>query len=147
MRLVSSLFALSLALAAPAFADPVAVAEARIAFYKSLGGQMKALSGVAKDYDAAKATEEAAKLAEILKTDMAPLYVAGTSTADIPGKTRALPEIWTDAAGSAAKGKAFQEAAAELIAVAGTGEEAFGAAMGKLGGTCKACHDTYRAPE
>ena len=39
------------------------------------------------------------------------------------------------------------QAAASLQQVAATGQEALGPAVGQLGGACKACHDTYRAPE
>ena len=52
------------------------------------------------------------------------------------------------AALTATRDERMREAAAELIAVANAGDEAaFGPAFGKLGGTCKACHDSYRIPE
>ena len=76
---------------------------------------------------------------------MAPLFPAGTSSTDLPGQTEAKAAIWTNMADFGAKGKAMNDAGAEVIAAANAGDAtAFGAALQKLGGTCKACHDDYR---
>ena len=61
--------------------------------------------------------------------------------------TRALPAIWENQADLGAKWSALGEAAKGLQAAAGTDAAAIGAALGAVGGTCKACHDAYRAPE
>jgi len=71
----------------------------------------------------------------------------GTSNADLPGKTRALPAIWENLAAFQEKGMAYRDAVVALNTVAGTGAEALAPAVGKLGGTCKACHDDYRAKD
>ncbi|PTE15889.1 c-type cytochrome [Pseudogemmobacter blasticus] len=129
-------------------ADPMATITARQDYYKSLGGVMKPMAGLAKSFDAEAAKAEAAKLEAILATDVAPLFAPGTSDAEFPGKTRAMAKIWENGEDVGAKGKAMHEAGAEVIAAANAGDAAaFGAAFGKLGGTCKSCHDAYRVPE
>ena len=62
------------------------------------------------------------------------------------GKTGAKPEIWQNQRDFAAKLVAFQRAAAAFNASAASGD--MGAAKARyadLGGTCKACHDSYRS--
>lgn len=131
-----------------AAADPMATVEARQAYFKSLGGAMKAMGPLTKSFDAEAATAEATKLKAILATDSAPLFAPGSSDADLPGKTRAMAKIWDNMDDFGAKGKAMHDAGAALIAAAEAGDgKAFAAAYGQLGGTCKACHDAYRVPE
>jgi cytochrome c556 len=57
-------------------------------------------------------------------------------------KTNAKPEIWTDAAGFEAAGKAWYDAAVKLRAA--TDEASFKAAFPAVGGGCKGCHEKYR---
>ncbi|SOB93018.1 cytochrome c556 [Rhodobacter sp. JA431] len=138
----------ALVLGTAAYADGMETVKARHAYFKSLGGAMKAMSGVAKSYDAEAAKAEAAKLAAILETDAGPLFAPGTSADDFPGESEAKASIWENMDDFGAKAKAMHVAGAELIAAADTGEAAaFGAALKTLGGTCKACHDDYRVPE
>jgi len=128
--------------------DTAAVLDAREAYFKSLGKSMKAMMGLAKAFDPAAAKAEAATLEKILATDAAPLFPAGTSSTDLPGQTEAKASIWANMDDFGAKGKAMHDAGAEVIAAANAGNsEAFGAALMKMGGACKACHDLYREEE
>jgi cytochrome c556 len=62
------------------------------------------------------------------------------------GKTGAKPEIWQKPQDFAAKLHAFQAAARAFNAAARSGDmAAIKARYGDLGGTCKACHDSYRS--
>ena len=62
------------------------------------------------------------------------------------GKTGAKPEIWANPKDFAAKLRNFQAATASFNAAAKAGDvNAIKARFSDLGGTCKACHDTYRA--
>ena len=62
------------------------------------------------------------------------------------GKTGAKPEIWQKPADFAAKTRDFQAASRELHQAAVRGDmAAVKTSYGKLGGTCKACHDAYRS--
>lgn len=75
------------------------------------------------------------------------LFVPGTSNADLPGATRALPAIWQNRDRFARLNSAWQEQARALLAASDQGQEAFNAELLKLGQTCKACHDDFRAKD
>ena len=60
-------------------------------------------------------------------------------------KTRAAPEIWTDAAGFEAAGGAFYAAALKLQAA--TDEASFKAAFPAFGAGCQGCHEKFRSAE
>lgn len=144
----SILAALIVALPAVAFAGPVEdTIAARKGFYKLLGANMGILAGMAKgsvDYDASSAQTAADNIVTLTTYNLGHLFVPGTSSAEAEG-TRALPVIWEDFPGVGAKGAALGEAALGMQAVAGAGKDEMVAALGTLGGTCKACHDNYRA--
>lgn len=73
-------------------------------------------------------------------------FPAGTGP-DV-AKTRAKPEIWQNAADFAAKLRNFQAAAQSFDAAArGNDVAAINSKFADLDGTCKACHDKYRAEE
>jgi cytochrome c556 len=62
------------------------------------------------------------------------------------GKTGAKPEIWRKPRDFAAKLRSFQAAAQAFNAAARSGDlTAIKGRYGDLGGTCKACHDSYRS--
>lgn len=62
------------------------------------------------------------------------------------GKTRAKPAIWENPDDFAEKLTAFRTEAAALAVAAKTGDQATATAQfKKTGGTCKACHDNYKA--
>ena len=62
------------------------------------------------------------------------------------GKTGAKPEIWQKPQDFAAKLRGFQAAAQAFNAAARSGDmNAIKARYADLGGSCKACHDPYRA--
>lgn len=125
-------------------ANPASDVEARHQFFKSLGAQMKELGGVKASFDADKAKAAAANLAPLLDTDFNTLFAPGTSSADVKG-SRAKPEIWQDADAFAKDHDALVAAGRAVIAAADAGDaKAFDAAFTQMGGTCKACHDTFR---
>ena len=87
----------------------------------------------------------AAKIAMVSR-EAARWFPAGTGP-DV-GKTRAKPEIWQTPDDFAAKLRNFQAAAAALMSAARANDTAaMNARFADLGGTCKACHDKYRAEE
>jgi len=64
------------------------------------------------------------------------------------GKTRAKAEIWQKPEDFVVKAHDFTVAANELDAAAKRGDVGqIKTSFKALGGTCKACHDPYRAPE
>ena len=129
---------------------------------QDFGGQLKArqgqmriiainlgiLGGMAKGeiaYDAATAQAAADSIAGVTMVAPGPLWPEGSDEMSIDG-TKAKAEIWSDNAGFLAKYAELHTAALALQAAAGQGQEAIGPALGGLGGACKACHETYRAP-
>ncbi|MEE4278004.1 MAG: cytochrome c [Halieaceae bacterium] len=83
--------------------------------------------------------------------------VAGMATVDVArafgpgsdkGMTRAKPEIWENTDDFLSKYDDFKSAAAGLATAAATGDKAvIGEAFKKTGGTCKSCHDEYKAKD
>ncbi len=134
-----------------AFAQsPSDIAKARRAFYTLVGFEMATLGGMAQgkiDYDADIASQSAKDIMTLTGYTTADLFAPGTSNEDLPGETRAKADIWADMPGVQEKGMAFYQAVVELNEVAGDGLDALRPAVGKLGGTCKACHDDYRAAD
>ncbi|HBT00154.1 c-type cytochrome [Salipiger marinus] len=98
------------------------------------------------EYDAEAAQAAADTLVAVSTINQPPLWPEGSSEMDMDG-TRAKAEIWDNMDDFASKWAGFGEAASAMQQVAATGQEAIGPAMGGLGGACKACHDTYRAPQ
>jgi cytochrome c556 len=124
--------------------------QARRGYFRMLGVELGPLGAMAKgeiDYDTAVAQANADDIAALAGYSVGDLFLEGTAQADRVGDTRALPAIWTDMADFQAKTKDFVAAAAALKEAAGQGREALGPAVGRMGQTCGACHDAYRAKE
>lgn len=122
--------------------------KARQGQFQIMAINLGILGGIAKgaiEYDAATAQAAADSLVGISMVSQAPLWVEGTDNMMIDG-TRALPAIWDNIDDVVSKWNAFGEAAKAMQAAAGEGQAAIGPALGAIGGTCKACHDTYRGP-
>ncbi|MBN2905455.1 MAG: cytochrome c [Rhodobacteraceae bacterium] len=151
MRKVLLLTAALATLPAASFAaDLEGVVEARRGFYDLLGANMGALVSMVKgetEYEGAAAQSYADNMLLLTKYNMGHLYAPGTSNADMPGKTRALPAIWENGAGVQEKGMAFVKAVEALNEVAGMDKADLGKAVQTLGGTCKSCHDDFRAKD
>jgi len=131
-------------------ADLEEVVDARRGFYSLLGANMGALVSMVKgdtEYDGATAQTHAENMKILTTYNMGHLYAPGTSTDDMPGKTRALPKIWEDSAGVQEKGMAFVQAVEALNEVAGLDKAELAGAVQQLGGACKDCHDNYRAKD
>ncbi|MCK0140899.1 cytochrome c [Aliiroseovarius sp. F20344] len=112
----------------------------RMEAMKAIGGSMKTLSGMAKgemDFDAAKANAAVATIAE--KGMMVPALFEAN---EADPATEALPAIWENWDDFVKKTDNMVMAAKGVSEIADQG--AIGAALGQIGGTCKACHDDYR---
>lgn len=82
----------------------------------------------------------------IANSGMGALYVPGSDKGTGWEATRAKPGIFTDKEKVGKLAMAFNKEANEMAKVAATGDAAaVGAQLGKLGGTCKGCHDDYKA--
>ena len=140
---------LSLAFAVSAAKDPNEKAiEARQAVMKLQSWYAGPLFGMAKgdiDYDADMARSYAEHLSMMASVDGGAMWPQGTDNVAYAGKTRALPEGWTDWEEAGKKAQALSEAAAALAAVAGDGLDALRSRIGAVGKACKGCHDDFRA--
>ena len=98
-------------------------------------------------YSAEAAKAHAAKLKTISQYPVGGLFITGTSNADRPGKTRALPKIWEDMKGFDKAFTNWQAVVATLGDQVGNGQQALAAAVGELGKSCGGCHKPNRAPK
>ncbi|HEX3424014.1 MAG TPA: cytochrome c [Sphingomicrobium sp.] len=136
-----------LMLAVPLSRDQaLAVMKARHDGMGSIGDAGKAIHrslGPTPDLPALRANSQ--KLV-LLSRAASRWFPAGTGP-DV-AKTRAKPEIWQNAEDFAAKLRNFQAAAQAFDSAArGNDVAAMNARFADLNGTCKACHDKYRAEE
>ena len=106
-----------------------------------VGSNMKKIAAMAKgdvDFDAAAAQAAFAKIAD--KAAMVPALFEARSNFDPESEAQdAIWENWADFTAKASDLQAAAEAGAGVDSA-----QALAAAMGPLGGACKACHMTYK---
>jgi cytochrome c556 len=105
-------------------------------------GRVKA--NVEGTYNKEDVIKAANTIAAIANSGLGALYAPGTETGKGWHETAAKPELFTDKKAGEAAGN-FNKEANELAKVAALGDvAAVKAQLGKLQGTCKACHDDFR---
>lgn len=122
--------------------EPANIIKYRQNVMKAVGARLTNIAAVVKGEvsDKGNIPANAAAIIELLN-QAGPLFPEGTHE----GKTRALPEIWSEWDKFEAAMKASQEKAVELQAVAGSGDIGqIGQALGNLGKSCGGCHKPYR---
>ena len=125
-----------------ALAGPI---EDRQQAMKNVGKAMGQLAAIAKKeaaFDAAVVKAAGDTIAENVKAFKAHFP---EDSKDGPPETWSKAEIWSNMDDFNMKADKSAEAAMAMAAV--TEEANFGAAMGALGGSCKACHENYRRPK
>jgi cytochrome c556 len=129
--------------AAAQFAKPEDAIKYRRAAFTVMGthfGRVAAMANGRIPFDA-KAAADNAELAMI----MSKLPYAGFVEGSDKGETRADAKIWAEQDKFRAAAAKMQEEMVKLNAAAKTGNiDAIKAAAGATGGSCKACHDSYR---
>ena len=84
-------------------------------------------------------------IAAIANSGLGALYPAGTETGKGWRETTVKPELFTETAKAGEAAKKFITESTELAKVAATGDAAaVKVQFGKLGQTCKGCHDDFR---
>jgi len=107
-------------------------------------GPMGAMLKGDMPYDGDKMTAFASNVAGMATVDVARAFGPGSEK----GKTRAKPEIWENTDDFIEKYENFKAAAAGLATAAATGDRnTIAEAFKQTGGTCKACHDEYKAKD
>jgi cytochrome c556 len=105
-------------------------------------GRVKA--NVEGTYNKEDVIKAANTIAAIANSGLGALYAPGTETGKGWHETAAKPELFTDKKAGEDAGN-FNKEANELAKVAALGDvAAVKAQLGKLQGTCKACHDDFR---
>ena len=115
--------------------------------YEELGDAFKAVRDNSKgDSPDWAALEKAANTVVAATIDQQQWFPKGTGPET--GKTRALPEVWSKPDEFTAAQKMFTDRAPKLLAAVKAKDVAgVQAAFKEVGGACKNCHDTFRAPE
>jgi len=150
-QLVKPLLAvLALTAASAAFAQqapkPEQVIKWRQSVYQVLAwnnGRIKA--SVEGTYNKDEVIRAANAIAAIANSGLGALYPAGTETGKGWRETTVKPELFTDTAKAGEAARKFVTESNELAKVAATGDAAaVKVAFGKLGASCKGCHDDFR---
>ena len=110
-------------------------------------GILGSMAKGAVEYDADQASIAADNLSALASMNIGAMWPQGSGITGNEGITWAKDENWTEYPKAAEKGKAFKDAAANMASEAGNGLDALRGAMGPLGGSCKGCHDAFRAPK
>lgn len=145
---MSSLIALSgqaVAEEAKSIKQAKAAVEYREAIFELVKSNMIPLGGMARGkvpFDAQVMETNSERLAQ-LGAMISDYFQVDTRKFDV--HTEAKPSIWDNKADFEQKIKDFELAAANLNKVAKARDEAnYRAAIGKVGATCKSCHDDYK---
>ncbi|WP_069299973.1 c-type cytochrome [Neptunicoccus sediminis] len=110
-------------------------------------GQLGAMAKGTMEYNAESAQAAADNLLAAASMNQMAMWPEGTDNVAMPGKTAALPEIWTTFPKIAENGQALVAAAETMAGVAGQDLAALQGAMGDIGKSCGGCHKAYRASD
>ena len=124
------------------FADPEGEVNYRKGVFRVVGGPMSAMGAIMRQ---GVYTDELAYHANGMKqiAKIAPVVFPETSK---EGKTDALPAIWEQPEAFKERMNKFVSAADGLATAVENGDRReIGGAMQALGGSCKGCHDNFKA--
>jgi cytochrome c556 len=156
MKIVSKMLVLGLSLSTLVGATTVFAqmkAEDAITFrqsgYKFMAWNMGRIkANVDGQFNKDEVVQAANVIQAIANSGMGKLYAPGTDKGKGWHDTQVKPELFSDKEGVGKVAKAFNEAANEMAKVATTGDAgAVKAQFGKLGESCKGCHEKFRVEE
>lgn len=144
--LVTGIVLTAIAGTALAQAKPEDLIRFRQAGYRFMAWNMgKIKANIEGQYNKDQVIAAANVVAAIANSGMGALYAPGTDKGTGFHETHVKPELFTDKEGVGKVAKAFNMEANEMAKVAATGDAAaVKAQFGKLGETCKGCHDKFR---
>ena len=145
-KLILALVAITLAGSAAAQVKPEDAIKWRQSGYGFMAWNMARIKmNVEGTYNKEEVIKAANAIQAIANSGMGALYLPGTDKGTGWEKTRAKPEIWTEKEKLGKAAMAFNKEANEMAKVAATGDAAATKVqLGKLGGTCKGCHDDFK---
>lgn len=147
------LVAVALSVTASAFAQqapkPEQVIKWRQSVYQVLGWNSNRIkANVEGQFNREEVVRAANSTAAIANSGLGALYAAGTEQGKGWHDTAAKPEIFKDGKKVGDLAANFVREANELAKVAANGDQAaVKAQFGKLGQTCKSCHDDYKVKD
>ncbi len=146
-KLLLALLAVSLTGTAAAQGKPEDAIKWRQSAYTTMGWSMARIKmNVEGTYNKDDVIKAANVIQAIANSGMGALYPAGTDKGTGWEDTRVKPEFFTNKEGVGKVAMAFNKEANEMAKVAATGDAAaVKEQFGKLGGTCKGCHDDFKA--
>ena len=121
--------------------DAIKYRKSEFTLMAAHNGRLGAMAQGRVPFDAKTATENAEIVADIAKLPWA-AFVDGTDSGD----TKAKSDIWKDNAKFKDYAGKLQAESVKLVAAAKSGnQDAFKTAFGATAGSCKTCHDDFRA--
>lgn len=120
--------------------EAIAYRKAAFSLLAANFGDLAARVNGKKPFDAAIVSQRVANVGALAKMPWEAFAVAGSDK----GKSDALPGVWSKADDFAAAQQQFLKAVADLEA-AGTDQKQLEAAVGAVGKSCKACHNSFKA--
>lgn len=142
-----SILALTIAGTASAQMKPEDAIKWRQSGYAFMAWNMSRIkANVEGTYNKEEVMKAANAIQAIANSGMGALYVPGTDKGTGWEKSRAKPEIWTEKEKLGKAAMAFNKEANEMAILANMGDAAaVKTQLGKLGSTCKGCHDDFKA--
>ena len=139
IALVATVCSLSLTVAS-ANDDPIAT---RKAMMKNVGASIGVMGKMAKGEAEFDATQANLAMRAINNAAIGFVHLVPEGS-ESGGETEAAPKIWEDMVGFIAKSRDMEEVTADAIAFPAGSLDEMREQLGKLGATCKACHEGYR---
>jgi cytochrome c556 len=146
-KLLLGMIAVSLAGTVVAQGKPEDAIKWRQSAYTTMGWSMARIkANVEGTYNKEDVIKSANVIQAIANSGMGALFPAGTDKGTGWEATRVKPEFFTNKEGVGKVAMAFNKEANEMAKIAATGDAAaVKEQLGKLGGTCKGCHDDFKA--
>ena len=147
-KLVLALLATALAGSAIAQVKPEDAIKFRQSGYGFMAWNMQRIKMNVEggQYNKDEVIKAANAIQAIANSGMGSLYLPGTDKGKGWEETRAKSNIWIDKEKMGKVATDFVREANEMAKVAQSGDAAaIGTQLGKLGGTCKGCHDDFKA--
>ncbi|MCL2344722.1 MAG: cytochrome c [Desulfobulbus sp.] len=148
-KLMLALLGITLAGGAAAQMKPEEAIKFRQSAYATMAWNMQRIkANVEGAYNQDEVIKAANVIQSIANSGMGALYLPGTDKGKGWEKTRVKPALFTDKEQVGKLATNFNREANEMAKVAATGDAAAAKIQfGKLGETCKACHDDFRIKE
>jgi len=145
-KLLLALLTVAVAGSAVAQVKPEDAIKYRQSGYAFMGWNMVRIkTNVEGQYNKDEVIKAANAIQAVANSGMGALYLPGTDKGKGWEETRAKAEIWTDKEKMGKVATDFVREANEMAKVAATGDAAaVKVQYGKLGGTCKGCHDDFK---